>query len=200
MKFLVFLISIIFIGNLNAKELENSDYKLFKSFIDNLGVVNLDFEQTKKIPNIKKEFKNSGKLKFIKNKGLIWKEEAPNNLSFIATKKCYLIKEGNEIKNNDNLNNLPHFDDIKNLIDKILNNDLSELKETFNVDYNELINNSWNLTLTPKILRIKRYIKTLKILGTRNEILNIEVHYVNKTIIYFNFSKAKVFLDDEIKC
>ena len=49
MKFLVFLISIIFIGNLNAKELENSDYKLFKSFIDNLGVVNLDFEQTKKI-------------------------------------------------------------------------------------------------------------------------------------------------------
>ena len=157
MKLLVFLISIIFIGNLNAKELENSDYKLFKSFIDNLGVVNLDFEQTKKIPNIKKEFKNSGKLKFIKNKGLIWKEEAPNNLSFIATKKCYLIKEGNEIKNNDNLNNLPHFDDIKNLIDKILNNDLSELKETFNVDYNELINNSWNLTLTPKILRIKKY-------------------------------------------
>ena len=156
MKFLVFLISIIFIGNLNAKELENSDYKLFKQFIDNLGVVNLDFEQTKKIPNIKKEFKNSGKLKFIKNKGLIWKEEAPNNLSFIATKKCYLIKEGNEIKNNDKLNNLPHFDDIKNLIDKILNNDLSELKETFNVDYNELINNSWNLTLTPKILRIKK--------------------------------------------
>ena len=126
MKFLVFLISIIFIGNLNAKELENSDYKLFKSFIDNLGVVNLDFEQTKKIPNIKKEFKNNGKLKFIKNKGLIWKEESPNNLSFIATKKCYLIKEGNEIKNNDKLNNLPHFDDIKNLIDKILNNDLSE--------------------------------------------------------------------------
>ena len=66
MKFLVFLISIIFIGNLNAKELENSDYKLFKSFIDNLGVVNLDFEQTKKIPNIKKEFKNLFYL-FFKN-------------------------------------------------------------------------------------------------------------------------------------
>lgn len=200
MKFLIFLISLIFVGNLNAKELESSDYKLFKSFIDNLSVVNLNFEQSKKIPNIKKEFKSSGKLKFIKNKGLIWKEETPNNLSFIATKECYLIKERNKIKNNDNLNNLPHFDNIKNLIDKILNNDLRELKKTFDVDYNELNKNSWNLTLTPKISRIKKYIKTLKILGTTNEILNIEVHYVNKTVINFNFSKAKVFLDDEIKC
>ena len=200
MKFIMFLISLVFVGNLSAKEIENSDYKLFKSFIDSLSVANLNFEQSKKIPNIKKEFKSSGKLKFIKNKGLIWKEETPNNFSFIATKECYLIKEGDEIKNNDNLNNLPHFDDIKNLIDKILNNDLSELKEAFNVDYKELNKNSWNLILAPKISRIKKYINTLKIQGTTNEILNIEVQYVNKTIINFNFSKAKVFLDDEIKC
>ncbi|MGI6680317.1 MAG: hypothetical protein ACOX3T_02345 [Bdellovibrionota bacterium] len=201
-KLLLFIIS-LFSVSLNASSTEN-ECKFLK-FIDNLTVVNKEFETIKKVPNLEREFKSSGVVKFIKNKGFIWKEQSPRNIIFISTKTRYcskvITKDGTVEEKNALLKDLPYFSEISSLIDNILLKDYEMLHRAFSVNYTEKkVPSSWALTLIPNANKMKKFISQIKVVGDEKKIESINVNYENGISITLKFYDAKVMLNDEIKC
>ena len=192
MKYLFVLLSFLFISNVSA-ELLPTDTN-FSRFINNLKIANIDFIQTKNIPNLKRPFTSKGKIKFERDKGFIWFQTEPNDFKFVSTKERYCTAD-----TNNSLSKLPHYSDFSELIDKVLVNDYSMLNSAFSVEYTEKQQN-WEIVLVPKIDEITDIFKQITVTGNLSQLFEIKFEYVNNSIVTIKFSHSKVVLNDEISC
>ena len=192
MKYLLALLSFfISIGAQAELPKKGSNFSIFMSGLQNADV---DFVQTKTIPNIKRVFKSVGKIKFVRDKGFIWHQTEPSDFKFISTKKCY--RTGNA---KNSLSNLPHYSEFSELVDGVLNNNYSMLSSVFSVGYGENLKN-WQLVLVPKIDEIKQIFKRITVKGDNSQMSEIKFEYKNNSVVTINFSPSKEALTDEIKC
>ena len=192
MKYLFVLLSLLFISNANAESLPTGTK--FSSFINNLKNANVDFVQTKNIPNLKRPFISKGKVKFERDKGFIWLQTEPYDFKFVSTKERYCTADVN-----NSLSKLPHYSDFSELVDKVLVNDYSMLNSAFSVKYSEKQQN-WEIVLERKIDEIADIFKQVTVTGNLDQLFEIKFEYVNNSIVTINFSHSKVVLNDEISC
>lgn len=168
---------------------------IINELINNIEVENFDFTMQKSIPNISRVFKSSGKVKFVRNNGLVWKQIEPAELTFIATKEKYCTAD-----NSGDLGNLPHFSDISAMIDNVLDGNYAALDNLFHINYAEDKQKNWNLILVPHEKELKAVIGRFVILGNDRQINDIIIEYTSGITITLNFIKTRAFLTDEIHC
>jgi len=167
---------------------------LFSQFISTLQTENIDFVMKKKIPNVSRVFENAGKIKFVRDQGFIFQQHYPHVFTFISTKEKYCTLE-----HSDEVYNLPHFDDISKLVDGILSADEEALSAVFEMQYEEN-QDTWKLSLTPKISELSSLFNLFTIEGNVRQINRILIEYKDKTVITFTFFKTEDVIKDEIRC
>lgn len=192
MKFLFFLVFVFFYNIVYAEEISNTSQ--IYQFSQNLVEVSADFVQSKKMPNIKKEFISKGKVQFKKHNGLFWQQDTPTKYTFKSTqnKFCY----NNETKDT---NSLPYFQEIFGIIEDVLALNFSSLEKIFHVSYSEN-KQKWFLTLTPTIDKIEKFLLGIELIGDKKEISKITLKYVSGMVIILEFTENKEGIINEISC
>ena len=184
---LIFFIYFFSIISFDCKtNLFASSQKDLEEFFSNLDTVSVDIVRQKYVNKLSRTFNSYSSAKIEKDKGLYWRER--NNI-FISTKEKYCYN-GKETKFKD----LPHFSDIKKMIDSCIKGDTSALKKIFDIEYKD------DIILKPNISEIKKHISEIKINLDKNTIKYIELNYTNKNRMKFLFKPAKEPLNYEIKC
>lgn len=191
MKYLFILLFFFIINNAGAEELKTDSN--FSAFVNNLQTADVDFVQTKNIPNINRSFISTGKIKFVKEKGFIWQQLEPKEYKFISTKDHYRTGD-----TDNSLSELPHYSDLAELIDDIFNNDFSMLNSAFSIKYSESDEN-WFLLLIPEVDKIGDIFRQISINGNIFQINEIKFEYRNRSVVTISFSPSKVILKDEIE-
>ena len=194
MKIWILFFCFLFFSN-NAYAGSIGELSKINHLISNINNENFDFMMRKRIPNIGREFESKGKVKFVRNIGLIWVQSEPDKLTFATTKERYCING-----TNGDLESLPYFSDISKLIDNVLNGNYSALDSVFKVDYSEKMPDNWELILISKDNKLKDIIKKIVVNGNSKQIIDIVIEYSNGMILSLFFTKAKVSLTDEIRC
>lgn len=192
MKLLFFLTLAFFSNIVFAEEIANTSQ--IYHFSQNLVEVSADFIQSKKMPNIKKEFISKGKVQFKKHNGFLWKQETPTKYTFKSTQNefCY----NNETKDT---NSLPYFQEIFDIIEDVLASNFSSLEKIFYVSYSEN-KQKWFLTLTPKVEEIEKFLAKIELIGNQKEISKITLKYANGMVIVLEFKENKEDIVNEISC
>ena len=189
MRYIVLFLSFISCGVYAA------DMQHFKTFTENLGSVSASFEQIKMIPESTKKFISTGQVKFEKGTGFIWKQNTPIKQVFISTKTNYCI-DGEST----DLDSLPYFYYIRDMIDSALSGDLSDLQTIFNLDYSEYEKNKWQITAKPRFDSVAEFLQDFVMYGTTKDLTKIIITYQNGTIVIIKFNRMNTEIKDEIVC
>lgn len=168
----------------------------FRQFVDNLTDVTASFLQTKTMPESSKKFTSTGKVRFVKGTGFIWKQMTPTKLTFISTLDKYCVGENNA----NDLKSLPYFGQISRMIDGVLNGDLDDFSTAFHVDYSEIGKKGWRIVATPKIVSVAGFLSKMTFDGSTSDLTSVKIQYVNGAQITLDFQKTSNALTDEIKC
>ena len=172
---------------------------LVSKFLKNLGSGErmASFIQTKTFEKYNKSFVLTGKVEFVKDVGLLWKQENPKNFQFIATKTEYCLKNGVKRKIED----LQYIDKIKNVVDEVVSGHYDELYNLFDVVYLEDKKRGiWKLQLFPTYSKISKFIEKIQLSGNETELLDFYLDYVNGVVLSVLFDKLDEENFDEIKC
>lgn len=197
MKFIVFLL--LFLCSMTASAQIPVEGDLFADWLMQLEDETYSYEQTKTQPDVTDTFKASGIFQFVKDKGIIFKQEKPAKQTFVSTTEKYCLKDVNgQTEKVDNLSELPHFSDIKKLFDKALDGKLSGLKRIFEVFYIEE-EGSWLLRLTPKSKDLASLIMEVTVTGSQKP-EELTILYTNGEEITVHFTPSKQDISDEIGC
>lgn len=192
MKYIVFLFLICFSVFVRAESIPSD--ALIVQFLTGVQKMTLHFHQTKTIPEIERSFQSSGVFQFEKNKGIIMKQEKPSVRTFISTTEEFCLDGQKE-----SLEKLPHFSDVKNLIDHLLEGDMTDLVKVFEITYSEK-NKIWQLDLVPIRREMKNFIQKIVLKGNINAIQKIIIEYTDGTKMGIDYSPTQQDLTDEIKC
>ena len=167
-----------------------------KTFVDNLGTVSANFTQVKILPESTKQFKSSGRVKFIKGTGFTWHQIKPSETIFTSTLTSYCLN-GESAE----LNELPYFNQIQSMIDEMLNGDMSDFLFAFDADYVDDKNaNGWHIVATPRLSAMTDFIQDLTIYGTTKDLTKIIITYADGTILILNFTRSSKDFNYEIVC
>lgn len=194
MKWLIFLISIL-PGAAFAEPVTDVPPR-FRQFVDNVTDVTASFLQTKTMPESTKKFVATGKVRFVKGTGFIWKQLTPTNMTFISTKDKYCTGQ-NEATD---LKSLPYFGQIARMIDGVLNGNFKEISTVFNLDYNDIGKNGWRIVAVPKIATVSGFLSKITFNGSVSDLTSVRIQYANGAQINIDFQKTSNGLTDEIKC
>ncbi len=193
MKYIFFLFfSIFFSCYVRADSIAQD--ALMVRFFTHLQKMTLHFEQTKTIPQIERSFKTSGIFQFEKNKGIIVRQEKPDLQTFVSTTEefCFNNKK-------DSLEKLPHFSDVKDLMDHLLAGDMSDLEQIFEMSYSEK-DEIWQLEVIPLRKDMKKFIQKITIKGSVDVIKRLVIEYKDGTKMDIHYTPVRRDLTDEIKC
>jgi len=196
MKKIIFGLFFLFSTSVFATPLGDTMPTRLKTFVDNLGDVSAEFTQVKILPESTKQFKSSGRVRFIKGTGFTWHQITPSETIFTSTLTSYCLNgEGK------GLNELPYFHQIQNMIDEMLNGDMSDFLFAFNADYTDDKNaTGWHIFATPRLSAMTDFIQDLTIYGTTKNLNKIIITYADGTILILNFSRSVKDFKYEIVC
>ena len=172
-----------------------TDMQRFDTFTRNLDTVSASFEQIKIIPESSKKFTATGKVKFKKGTGFIWKQNTPTYQTFVSTKTNYCIDGVSK-----DLDSLPYFYYIRGMIDNALSGDVSDLKTVFNLDYSEYGKTQWQLTATPRFDSVAEFLQDFVMYGTTTDLTKVIITYQNGTVVIMKFDRLNTEVKDEIAC
>ena len=178
----------------NAFALSSLDGTLFSEFILQLDEKKALFKQTKFIPELDLSFVSEGSIYFEKGKGVLFHQTTPEEIKFVTTKENYCIQDQKRA-----LSELPHYERISNLFDLILSGKWEEIEKFFNLEYAQN-KDTWHIGLSPTNKDISRFIKKLDFVGTRTDLIKIEIYYTNDTQIILDLTPAQKDETDEINC
>lgn len=169
-----------------------------QTFSENLGTVTATFTQTKILPEITRRFISTGRVKFIKGTGFTWQQTTPTTKTFTATTDQYCTEDGIAHP----LNELPHFNYVKQTIDDMFSGDMNKFLFTFSVDYTDTPDSDlWHLTATPRFSTISDILQDITMYGSTTDLTKIIITYQNGTILIMEFAKtSQDLINDEIKC
>lgn len=192
MKYIFSLFLVIFSCCARADSITSDT--LMVHLFTHLQKMTLHFEQTKTVPQIEKSFKSFGIFGFERNKGIIIQQEKPDVQTFVSTMKefCFNNKK-------DSLEKLPHFSDIKDLMDHVLAGNMSDLERIFEITYSEK-NQIWQLEMIPQRKDIKKFIQKISLKGTVQTIQKLVIEYADGTKMDVRYTPVQRDLTNEIKC
>jgi outer membrane lipoprotein-sorting protein len=194
MKKFLAILTILFSTTCLAQQITNEMPKKLKQFVDNLETVSANFTQIKILPESTKQFKSFGYVKFVKGTGFTWHQTKPSETVFTSTLKTYCVNGEDK-----QLNELPYFNQIQQMIDSMLNGDISDFLFAFNVDYFD-DKNGWHLVATPRLSALTDFIQNLTVYGTTKNLDKIIITYADGTIIILQFTRSSKDFSDEIVC
>lgn len=164
-------------------------------FTKNLDTVSASFEQMKLLPESTKRFVATGRVKFKKDNGFIWMQESPKKQTFVSTKEKYCLDGVAQ-----DLNSLPYFYYVRQIIDDVLNGDISGLSTVFAVDYVEYGQDSWQLTAKPRFQAVADILQDMVIYGNTHDLTKVIITYNDGTIVIIKFNRNVAEIKDEIAC
>ena len=173
----------------------NTDMARFETFTKNIDTVSATFNQMKLVPESTKRFVATGRVKFQKDVGFVWIQDNPTKQVFVSTKKKYCIDGVAQ-----DLNSLPYFYYVREIIDDALNGDISGLEKVFNLDYSEYGKNLWQITATPKYDSVADIMQDVVMYGSTTELTKVIITYQNGTVIIIQFDPMNTEIKDEIAC
>ncbi len=179
-----------------AKPLTDTMPTRLKTFVDNLDDVSANFTQIKILPESTKQFKSSGRVRFVKGTGFTWHQIKPSETIFTSTLASYCLNGDSK-----ELNELPYFHQIQNMIDEMLNGNMSDFLFAFNADYtDDKSANGWHIVATPRLTALADFIQDLTIYGTTQNLNKIIITYADGTIVILNFTRSNKVFNYEIVC
>lgn len=196
MKKVIIALFMLFSNTVVAQQLDDTVPARLKNFIDNLDTVSANFTQVKILPESTKQFKSSGHVKFVKGSGFTWHQKKPSEMVFTSTLTSYCVNDESR-----ELDELPYFNQIQSMIDKMLNGDMSDFLFAFNADYTDDKNaNGWHIVATPRLSSLADFIQDLTIYGTTKNLNKIIITYADGTILMLNFTRSAKDFNYEIAC
>lgn len=191
MRYLFFVFCFLFVFKVRAGDIPHDS--ILSQCLQKTDIFKADYVQTKTFaPDL--SFISTGSFKFVKNLGLILKQNTPNKFIFVSTLEKYCM-DGKKEK----LSDLPYFSKVKKLIDDFLNQDYSYLNKVFDLEYEE-INSSFILKLKPKNDKMAEFIDSISVYGDKERLQAFEMKYQNNMILYINFYPPYKDITDEINC
>jgi hypothetical protein len=167
----------------------------FDTFAKNLGTVSASFEQMKILPETTKQFVSTGRVKFKKDVGFVWIQDTPTKQKFVSTKQQYCVDGMAQ-----DLQSLPYFYYVREIIDSALNGDISGLQMVFNVDYSEYGKTLWQMTVRPRFTAVADILQDVVMYGSTTELTKAIITYNDGTIVIIQFKPQKTEIQDEIAC
>lgn len=164
-------------------------------FAKNLNTVSASFKQIKMIPESDKKFNATGRVKFQKGTGFIWFQDTPVKQLFVSTMDKYCVDGVTK-----NLNSLPYFYYVRQVIDDVLNGDIAGLQTVFKVDYTEYGKNLWQLTATPRFDAVADFLQDIVVYGSTTDLTKVIITYNDGTVIIIQFNRMSTEIADEIVC
>ena len=160
---------------------------LLVQFVRNLdGDVKVaSFVQTKTFTKYNRSFVTTGNVRFVKDRGLLWRQDTPKPLSFVASKNGYCV--GGVATQ---FSKLPYVDRIKSMVDDVLAGNYDKLYEAFDVEYVENGGDSWLLVLVPTYSKMSQVMKKISFRGSKTDLLDFSVNYVNDVVLSVIFDKT----------
>ena len=171
------------------------DMQRFDTFTKNLGTVSATFEQMKILPESTKQFVTKGRVKFQNDVGFIWLQDSPTKQTFVSTKTKYCLDGVAQ-----DLNSLPYFYYVREIIDQALNGNIAGLQTVFKIDYSEYGKDMWQMTARPRLVAVADILQDMVMYGNTTDLTKAIITYNNGTIVIIQFNRAKSEITDEIAC
>lgn len=171
------------------------DMQRFDTFTKNLGTVSATFEQMKILPESTKHFVTKGRVKFQKDVGFIWLQDSPTKQTFVSTKTKYCLDGVAQ-----DLNSLPYFYYVREIIDQALNGNIAGLQTVFKIDYSEYGKDMWQMTARPRLVAVADILQDMVMYGNTTDLTKVIITYNDGTIVIIQFNRAKSEITDEIAC
>lgn len=193
MKKFIFLITLALFFSSPAKAVQdnvflhpvkNENLGEVKKSIPKPSILRGNFEQTKIMKGLDKNFISTGTFVFAGNKGLYWNMQKPFSSIIVFTKNGLMqIEDGK--KNLLEADKKPVFGELANIFQTIFVADTEKLKEYFDIFFVKN-NQEWTLGLKPKDNIMKNVASKITITGKAyaNKIV-LEEQYGDSTIIKF---------------
>jgi hypothetical protein len=152
-------------------------------------VLKAPFSQQRYLTGIPKPIVSKGELLLWKGKGLIWKIKAPFPSVILITKKnLYQIEDGKKVPM-INTSQMGHEGALFEMMSKLLDGSVSELKE-FKLVSLPSLQGRWKVSLTPTQTSLQGFLSSIEMEG--NE------HISNITIYRSNGDKDEIFMSNHI--
>ena len=126
-----------------------------------------EFQQTRRLAQIKKPLVSNGRFLVVKELGVIWENLAPIPQLMRLTKNEILQTDGRDTIMRLSADKEPVVGIVNNILFGVLSGDLETLAQRFNYE-GKLEGDTWRLAFTPKDASLARLIRTLSLVGGRD--------------------------------
>ncbi|MDR1349414.1 MAG: outer membrane lipoprotein carrier protein LolA [Zoogloeaceae bacterium] len=156
-------------------------------------VIRGEFQQTRKLAQIKKPLISHGRFLVARNYGVIWENIRPMTQITRLTRDEILQTDGKETLMKLDANKEPVVRIINGILFSVLSGDVAALAQTF--DYSgQVEGKNWRLDFTPKDKALARLIKVLRLTGGR-DIAGVEMESAANDVTRIEF-KAQTYAQE----
>lgn len=139
-----------------------------ETVITNFSFVKAKFKQTRTLPGIKQGIASEGAVYFYQGKGLIWKTTSPyQSTILINSKGVFQLSNSLEIDEDDSDDSFIFMEMVK-IFSAIISNDLSVLKEYFQIKSAALNKQQMQHELKPVNSDMANYVSLVKVIAGRH--------------------------------
>ncbi|MDR3088084.1 MAG: outer membrane lipoprotein carrier protein LolA [Azoarcus sp.] len=159
-----------------------------------------EFQQTRKLAQIKKPLVSNGRFLVVKELGVIWETLAPIPQVMRLTKNEILQTDGRVTIMRLSADKEPVVGIVNNILFGVLSGDLETLAQRFSYDGKLEGDQTWRLDFTPKDASLARLIRTLSLVGGRDiEQVEIVSAADDVTLIAFRAQTHGSQITDELR-